>query len=64
MQAFAYYPSFIYREERPQWVEETLKHTQKSNRTSLLDILTQESLLIMIPLQETQHHYYQVHKQY
>ena len=29
MQAFAYYPSFIYREERPQWVEETLKHTQK-----------------------------------
>ena len=29
MEAYAYFSSPIYREERPEWVEETLKHTQK-----------------------------------
>ena len=29
MEAYAYFSSPIYREERPQWVEETLKYTQK-----------------------------------
>ena len=29
MEAFAYFASPIYREERPEWVGETLEHTQK-----------------------------------
>ena len=29
MEAYVYFSSPIYREERPEWVEETLKHTQK-----------------------------------
>ena len=29
MEAYAYFSSPIYREERAEWVEETLKHTQK-----------------------------------
>jgi len=29
MESFLYFSSPIYREERPEWVQETLKHTQK-----------------------------------
>ncbi len=29
MESYAYFSSLIYREERVEWVEETLKHTQK-----------------------------------
>lgn len=29
MEAYSYFPSLIYREERVDWVEETLKHTQQ-----------------------------------
>lgn len=29
MEAYAYFPSLIYREERQEWVGETLKHTKK-----------------------------------
>lgn len=29
MESYAYFPSLIYREERVEWVDETLKHSQK-----------------------------------
>jgi uncharacterized protein (TIGR02466 family) len=29
MESYAYFPSLIYREEHPEWVDKTLKHSQK-----------------------------------
>lgn len=29
MEAYAYFPSYVYRDERPEWVEQTLKVAQK-----------------------------------